>query len=200
MPREIIERIFEPFYSTKQVGRGTGLGLATVWHLISDLGGRVEVESAEGAGSTFYVYMPVRPADAAKAAPAVATPAAQPGLRVLVAEDEESIATVLRTLLKRDRHEVVITANGREAWETFERRPGAFDVLLLDFNMPEVTGLELARRVRAAGYRGSLLIMSGRITEDARQQLLETGVDAIVEKPFTLDAIRAALNRLRRRG
>jgi two-component system, cell cycle sensor histidine kinase and response regulator CckA len=198
MAKPIIERIFEPFYSTKQVGRGTGLGLATVWHLIADLGGRIEVESAEGTGTTFFVYLPVRPVLLAETPISPPAQSAAPGLRLLVAEDEEAIALVLRTLLKRDQHNATLTANGREAWEIFERQPGAFDVLLLDFNMPEVTGLELARRVRSAGYKGPILIMSGRITDEARNELLTVGVDTIVEKPFTLDSIRTALSRIRR--
>jgi len=193
MSRAIIERIFEPFYSTKQVGRGTGLGLATVWHLVSDLGGRIEVQSSEGTGSTFFVFLPVRtaPITAGTTPPELHRPGS--GLRILIAEDEELIASVLRTLLKRERHEVTLASNGREAWEIFERNPAAFDALLFDINMPEMTGLELTRRVRASGYRGPLLIMSGRITDDTRRELAALGADTIVEKPFTLDSLRSAL-------
>ncbi len=195
MSPTVIERIFEPFYSTKQVGRGTGLGLATVWHLVSDLGGRIEVQSTEGAGTTFFVYLPVRPVPltAGTTPPAFHRP--DSGLRILVAEDEELIASVLGTLLKRERHDVTLAPNGREAWELFERNPAAFDALLFDLNMPEMTGLELTRRVRASGYRGPLLIMSGRITEETRRELTALQVDAIVNKPFTLDALRSALAR-----
>ena len=198
MSRAVIERIFEPFYSTKQVGRGTGLGLATVWHLVTDLGGRVEVQSIEGAGTTFFVYLPILPAPIAPpASPPQSLPPSSPvsGLRILVAEDEELIASVLATLLKRERHTVTLAPNGREAWEIFERNPAAFDALLFDLNMPEVTGLELTRRVRASGYRGPLLIMSGRVTEDTRRELTALNVDAIVNKPFTLDSLRTALAR-----
>jgi two-component system cell cycle sensor histidine kinase/response regulator CckA len=199
MSRAVIERIFEPFYSTKQVGRGTGLGLATVWHLVSDLGGRIEVESTEDIGSTFFVYLPVRAVPEEPAAPSAApVQLAAPGLRLLIAEDEEPIAVVLRTLLKRDQHEATLTSNGREAWDVFQGQPAVFDALLLDLNMPEVTGVELARRVRSSGYRGAVLIMSGRITEEAHRELLSIGVDSIIEKPFTLDSIRTALSRIRR--
>jgi two-component system cell cycle sensor histidine kinase/response regulator CckA len=195
MSRAVIERIFEPFYSTKQVGRGTGLGLATVWHLVSDLGGRIEVQSTEGTGTTFFVFLPVRPVPVA---PEVAAPQFRrpdEGLRILIAEDEELIASVLRTLLKRERHEVTLASNGREAWDLFERNPDAFDVLLFDLNMPELTGVELTRRVRGSGYRGPLLIMSGRITDDDRRELNTIKVDAIVDKPFTIDSLRTALAR-----
>ncbi|ATC63544.1 hypothetical protein CMV30_06005 [Nibricoccus aquaticus] len=193
MSPAIIERIFEPFYSTKQVGRGTGLGLATVWHLVSDLGGRIEVQSTEGTGTTFFVYLPVRPVALAPAATPPESPRPDSGLRLLVAEDEELIASVLGTLLRRERHEVTLAPNGRQAWEIFEHNPAAFDALLFDLNMPEMTGLELTRRVRASGYRGPLLIMSGRITEETRRELTTLQVDAIVNKPFTLDSLRSAL-------
>jgi two-component system, cell cycle sensor histidine kinase and response regulator CckA len=193
MSGAVIERIFEPFYSTKQVGRGTGLGLATVWHLVSDLGGRIEVQSLEGAGTTFFVFLPVRPTTLT-VGPVPSEPGRPAGgLRLLVAEDEELIANILRTLLTREHHEVTLASNGREAWEIFERRPTDFDALLFDINMPEMTGIELTSRVRASGYRGPILIMSGRITDDARRDLDTLGVDAIVNKPFTLDSLRAAL-------
>ncbi|MGC4074954.1 MAG: transporter substrate-binding domain-containing protein [Nibricoccus sp.] len=199
MSRAVIERIFEPFYSTKKVGRGTGLGLATVWHLVSDLGGRIDVQSTEGTGTTFFVFLPLHPVPivAGQAAPDSARP--EGGLRILIAEDEELIASVLRTLLKRERHEVTLAPNGREAWEIFERNPAAFDALLFDINMPELTGIELTRRVRSSGYRGPLLIMSGRITDDDRRELNALGVDAIVDKPFTLETLRSALGRATKR-
>jgi CheY-like chemotaxis protein len=192
----VIERIFEPFYSTKQVGRGTGLGLATVWHLVSDLGGRIDVQSLEGAGTTFFIYLPLVHVVTGPETPAPKVPPISKGLRLLIAEDEALIASVLSTLLKRDSHEVTLTSNGREAWEVFEKTPGAFDILLFDFNMPEVTGLELTRRVRASGYRGPILIMSGRIPEEDRQELAALGIDAIVDKPFTLESLQSTLARI----
>src|SRR6185369_12796553 len=93
MTPAVRERIFEPFYTTKEVGKGTGLGLATVWHLVAELGGRVELETSPGEGSTFHVMLPVWPAPVSPEAAAPATPAAPQGAaRVFLAEDEPLVA------------------------------------------------------------------------------------------------------------
>jgi signal transduction histidine kinase/ABC-type amino acid transport substrate-binding protein/ActR/RegA family two-component response regulator len=198
MPSPVIERIFDPFYSTKQVGRGTGLGLATVWHLVSGLGGRIEVQSTQEVGTRFFVFLPVRsepviPVPAPASASVATITTTSPALRLLIAEDEAAIASVLKNLLKREGHSLTLATNGREGWELFQQDPDGFDALLLDINMPEITGIELARRVRDAGYRGALIIMSGRITEEVRASLAALSVTAIVDKPFTLESLRAAL-------
>jgi two-component system, cell cycle sensor histidine kinase and response regulator CckA len=195
MARAVLERIFEPFYSTKPVGRGTGLGLATVWHLVTSLGGRVNVDSTEGLGTTFFISIPMRtgPAVAAAATAAPGPAANGKGLRLLVAEDEDSISRVLMALLTRDQHRVTLASNGREAWNLLSAAPGNFDALLFDLNMPEVTGLEFARRARGLPYDGTMIVMSGRISEDHRSELNELGVHGIIEKPFTLSALREVL-------
>ena len=196
---EVLERIFEPFYTTKEVGRGTGLGLATVWHLVADFGGRIDVESTPGEGAAFHVFLPLRPVPAAPPPPpppvaAALAPPLSKSRHILLAEDEASVARVVLTLLKRNHHQVTHAPNGRVAWELLAAHPETFDALILDLNMPEVDGIELARRARALPYRGPLLVMSGRVSETERAALAEHQVSTILLKPFTLADFQTALD------
>ncbi|HEY0947378.1 MAG TPA: transporter substrate-binding domain-containing protein [Opitutaceae bacterium] len=198
MERDVLERIFEPFYTTKQVGKGTGLGLATVWHLVTDAGGRIDVESTTGEGSTFFVSLPVRPpvADTETAAPPTVRPAAAPAVpprRVLLVEDEEIIARLVLAVLRHHGHAVTLAANGRDGWQLLSASPTAFDLVLMDLNMPGINGLELARRARSLPYKGHLVIMSGHVTDDERDELKQLGAAAILPKPFKLEELLSIL-------
>lgn len=198
MERDVLERIFEPFYTTKQVGKGTGLGLATVWHLVTDLGGRIDVESIAGEGSTFLVSLPVRPpvSDTEPAEPPASRPSAAPAVaprRVLLVEDEEIIARLVLAVLRHHGHAVTLAANGREGWQLLSAGPTAFDLVLMDLNMPGISGLELARRARALPYKGHLVVMSGHVTDDERDELKQLGAAAILPKPFKLEELLAVL-------
>jgi signal transduction histidine kinase/CheY-like chemotaxis protein len=197
MPPAVIERIFEPFYTTKQVGQGTGLGLATVWHLVVGFGGRVNVESVPGEGSAFHVFLPYRslPSAVAPAAPPGSAATAGPArsLRLLLVEDEEAVASLISTLLKRQGHQITLAANGLDGWERLSATPDAFDGVIMDLNMPGLNGQELARRARALAYDRPLVAVSGRVTEDDRTELARLGVRTILQKPFTLEELRSAL-------
>lgn len=197
MPPMVLERIFEPFYTTKQVGQGTGLGLATVWHVGAHLGGRVNVESTLGEGSAFHVLLPVRPPPAAVPA-ASSAGVAQPATpatprRLLLVEDEDAVASLMSTLLRRLGHQLTAAKNGQEGWERLSSAPDNFDGVIMDLNMPGLSGLELASRARAFGYAEPMVAVSGRVTDDDRAKLTSLGVKAVVNKPFTLDELRAAL-------
>ncbi|MGA3006421.1 MAG: transporter substrate-binding domain-containing protein [Opitutaceae bacterium] len=196
MPPDVIERIFEPFYTTKPVGQGTGLGLATVWHLITELGGSIEVNSIPGTGTAFHLCLPIRAstetvvnADALPAATA-ATPNTS---HILLVEDEDAVSTLVCEILQYHGHQVTTLANGRLAWEKLSATPGSFNVIILDLNMPGLNGLELARRARDLPFNGIIFVMSGRLSEADRAEFIRLKVDRIIEKPFTLDVFVAAL-------
>lgn len=202
MRPEVIERIFEPFYTTKQVGQGTGLGLATVWHLITEMGGRVDVNSTPGQGTAFHICLPVFPAPAGapgqSATPFAATPAPAPRpaeIRpcVLLAEDEPFIAEIVTHVAQMLGCTVIHTPDGRTAWEKISAAPAAYHAVVLDLNMPGITGLDLLRRARQFGFDRPVIVTSGRIDDDERQELVALGVSAIVQKPFTVEQLIAAL-------
>lgn len=194
MTPAVRERIFEPFYTTKEVGKGTGLGLATVWHLVSELGGRVELETTPGEGSAFRVFLPVWPAPASLEVMAPATPAAAPGTaRVFLAEDEPLVAESIAEALRRAGHEVTTSFDGNAAWDYLATRLGDFDLLVFDVNMPGLDGIELAHRARASHYVGRLMIVSGRLTLPQLQAINRARVDRVLAKPFSMSEFSNAV-------
>lgn len=199
MDEQTQQRIFEPFFTTKEVGRGTGLGLATVWHLITEMSGRIEVESTLGEGSAFHVFLPMFPIAAASRPPdPVDLRTTTFGSRIFLAEDDEFVAKAIVTILNRQNQLVTHIADGAKAWHHLERHAYTYQLVVLDVNMPGMDGLELARRLRQnARYGGKLMIISGRLASDDMDQLATLQVHTILPKPFAvtdfLEALRSAL-------
>jgi two-component system, cell cycle sensor histidine kinase and response regulator CckA len=148
MTGEIKERIFDPYFTTKGPGEGTGLGLATVHGIVGAHGGRIFVQSAPGEGTRFDIHLPLaagKPAEEETERSGL-LPA---GTRILFIDDEEAIAELGRKLLGRSGCRVSAYSDSREAWEAFAAQPGAFDLVVTDQIMPHLTGTELARNILA---------------------------------------------------
>jgi CheY-like chemotaxis protein len=192
MDRETASHVFEPFYTTKKAGQGTGLGLATVYGIVKQSRGALSVYSEPGHGSTFRIYFPTTDGVAsARDVPAQPDSAVGAGETILVAEDEASVRELVRTVLTRLGYRVVVAADGQEALAAAEReRP---DLLLSDVIMPNLGGPELARRVRALYPDLPILFMSG-YTAGAldRHSLVETGA-TLLNKPFTPAVLASAV-------
>ncbi|MBN2703282.1 MAG: transporter substrate-binding domain-containing protein [Pontiellaceae bacterium] len=202
IPPEVRERIFEPFFTTKAVGKGSGLGLATIWHLVTELGGRVEVESVPNEGSAFHLDLPIYSKTAVDEPSTRATAdeplvsASPTTLHFLLAEDEPSVALVVRRLIERMGHQVTIAGDGLMAIETLSEAPENYDAVLMDLNMPKLTGAEVAVRARALPYDRPIIVMSGRIGEEDLEALLSCGVTEMLNKPFSRAEFEAVLARL----
>jgi len=156
-------RIFEPFFTTKPAGKGTGLGLATVYGIVHQHHGRVEVDSAPGQGSTFRVYLPLK-AEAESAAGSASPHAALRGgnERVLLVEDDDGVRGMAAVSLRRAGYLVTEVPNGVEAIRQWEESDRNFDLLLTDYLMPEgLTGWQLAEQLARAKDSLHVLIMSG---------------------------------------
>ena len=204
MTDEVRAHIFEPFYTTKAPGHGTGLGLAVVWNIVKNLDGWIDVASASGKGTTFHVYLPVpaSPDGTTRAKPAGAKAAedwGKHGLRILLADDNVFVADTLNHLLAREGHEVTYATNGEEAWSLWVSGGGAatFDLVVTDQNMPMVTGVEFIRRLRASGSHVPVVVVSGHLAPALTVELNSLGVVSQLAKPFTqkelLSAVAAAL-------
>jgi signal transduction histidine kinase/CheY-like chemotaxis protein len=193
---EIIERIFEPFFTTKDVGKGTGLGLATTWHLVADAGGHVTVDSKVGEGTRFHITLPrwqVESARSGKHSAPMAAPVATTGRRILLVEDDPLVALTMKTVLERLGNTVTHLSDGAEAWSHFSVNQEHYDLLLLDVNMPRMSGVDLVRRIRETPFAGRIVVMSGRVAEEDMQALKALQVDRILAKPFTQTELVEAL-------
>jgi PAS domain S-box-containing protein len=192
MSPDVVERAFEPFYSTKPKGEGTGLGLATVYGIVTQAGGTIEIDSTPGRGTTIEVLLPATeaPAPQEPERDEVETAAAQ-GETILVVEDEAAVRRLTSRILVREGYTVLEAANGQEAIQTWEAHPGEIDLLLTDVVMPGMSGKELAEELGIEP-----VFMSG-YTDDV---MLRHGVEGLrlVQKPFDaqtlLGSIRSALD------
>jgi two-component system cell cycle sensor histidine kinase/response regulator CckA len=198
MPADVIQRAFEPFYSTKPKGEGSGLGLATVYGIVSQAGGYVQIYSEPGVGTTITALFPVTDQIDSRPAPGPEVQPSGGGETVLVVEDEEAMREVTRRILTRHGHEVLVAADGAGAIRIAEQHTGEIHLLLTDVIMPQMLGKEIAERVTALRQGIRVLYMSGYAQPVlASQGTLDPGV-TLVEKPFTestlLDKVRRVLD------
>jgi PAS domain S-box-containing protein len=190
-----MERIFEPFFSTKPLGQGTGLGLSVVEGIVSQTGGDIWVESKPGYGTVITIGLPY--ADAPAEQPAGAAPEAVAGGHetILVVDDEEQVRKMLVRGLALGDYRVLEAAGGQEAIATLEHEGGEVQLIVTDIAMPEMSGIELANRVTALWPRIPLLFVSGHPYEVVApdEQLISHG--RFLQKPFKVDALLTAVRR-----
>jgi PAS domain S-box-containing protein len=197
MPPEVIERIFDPFFSTKRSGEGTGLGLSTVHGIVGSHGGAVTARSSEGEGSAFEVYLPV--ADSHQHPRDLATPPVpHGGERVLFVDDEQALVAMNQDMLAGLGYQVTAVVDSREALELVRESPKRFDLLITDYTMPHLTGTELMRRLRELRPDLPAIMVSGH-TQDLQPADLEAlGIRRMLPKPYSLaglaEAVRAVLD------
>jgi signal transduction histidine kinase/CheY-like chemotaxis protein len=188
MPPEIIEHVFEPFFTTKEEGAGTGLGLPTVYGIVTQADGHIRIHSEPGIGTTFTIMLPVTteaPAPPAPEVPEVPYQRTPKGETVLVVEDEAALREVTRRILTRNGYQVITAASGPEAIAIAAGHPGEIHLLVTDVVMPHMLGKEVAEKMRAVKPEIEVLYMSGYARPVlASQGRLDPNV-ALVEKPFS---------------
>lgn len=198
MDADVLKHLFEPFFTTRPLGQGAGLGLATCYGIIRQAGGRIQVRSEPGQGSTFIVYLPLHDPSAAVVAP---TPARTPSVAghetVLLAEGDPAVLSLAMRALRRGGYVVLAAANGDDALRVSRRHPGHIDVLLAESVMPRMNGVELAEVLRQERPGLRVVISTGGYAE----HLQEMDIDGILFKPFTaeqlLNVVRRTLDELK---
>jgi PAS domain S-box-containing protein len=192
-------RIFEPFFTTKPVGQGTGLGLSVVHGILSAHHGAISVDSELGQGSRFHLYLPlVRSAEPAVAAAPTPTPVPTPGHgeHVLYVDDDETMVIMVERILERSGYRVSGYHDPQEAIEAVREHPDAFDFVVTDFNMPEFSGLDVARELAHLNPRLPVVISSGYITEELRDDAKLAGVRSLLEKQNTFQELSGLVGRI----
>jgi len=189
IPADLVDRIFEPFFTTKSRGTGTGLGLAAVHGVMANVSGHITVDSEQGLGTVFRLYIPAAIEHAeAVSTPGVAAPAEAvtipPGSRILLAEDEDSVRRVTARVLEQAGFEVLACGDGLEAIAALEAGE-RFSLLITDVVMPGASGRELADRAHELDARMPVLYMSGYTEDIISTHDVVTGDMAFLRKPFT---------------
>jgi two-component system cell cycle sensor histidine kinase/response regulator CckA len=194
MPAEIIEKIFEPFFSTKELGKGTGLGLSTVYGIIKQTGGFIYPESVVGKGTTFRIFLP-RFVPAEGDLPQKTVVAQVRDLtgneRILLVEDEESVRAFSVRALKTTGYDVYEAESGEEALEVLDRIENKIDLLISDVVMPEMDGPALLIKVRERLPDLKVIFVSGYAEESVRKDIADDRSVEFLAKPYSLDQINS---------
>jgi two-component system cell cycle sensor histidine kinase/response regulator CckA len=196
MTPETKSRLFEPFYTTKEQGKGTGLGLAVVDGIVKQSGGRIEVYSEPGAGTTFNVYLPATQEQDASALPPSDGRPPRGSETVLLVEDEPAVREMTQAALQRLGYTVLPAASGAEALQIARANHGAIDVVLTDVVMPGMSGPQLVERLREDQPRLAALFMSGYTSDAVLRHGIETGEADFLQKPFSTSALATKLRQV----
>jgi two-component system, cell cycle sensor histidine kinase and response regulator CckA len=194
IPVELQAKVFEPFFTTKPEGKGTGLGLATVYGIVQRHSGVLELQSEPGAGTTFSIYLPctVGEAEAPRARPIAAAHEQSRGEVVLMVEDDPALRGLTRSMLESYGYRALVAADGVEALQLWFERRAEIDLLLTDMVMPgALTGRELARRLMSERPALKVVYMSGYSSEIAGRELM--GNERFLAKPFVPSALAAVV-------
>jgi two-component system, cell cycle sensor histidine kinase and response regulator CckA len=207
IPSEIVDKIFEPFFSTKEVGKGTGLGLSTVYGIVKQTGGFVYVDSEPGKGTSFRIFLPRHHPEpevasdpiAANGAAKEASSEAKPRTdltgqgTILLVEDEEGLRSLNARGLRSRGYSVIEASNGVEALEALEEKNGAVDLVVSDVVMPEMDGPTLLKTMRGKNPDLRIIFVSGYAEDAFEKSLPENQQFAFLPKPFTLSQLVAAV-------
>ena len=209
IPADIREKIFEPFFSTKEVGKGTGLGLSTVYGIVKQTGGFIYVDSEEGKGTSFHIFLPRHhaeqeaqteaPAEAHAANGAAKEAPTEPKRdftgqgTILLVEDEDGLRSLNARGLRSRGYSVIEASNGVEAMEALEEKNGAVDLVVSDVVMPEMDGPTLLKEMRGRNPDLKIIFVSGYAEDAFEKSLPENEQFAFLPKPFTLAQLVAAV-------
>jgi len=185
MDKRTTERVFDPFFSTKGLGKGTGLGLASVYGIIKAHGGYIDVESKKGSGTTFKIYLP----GAEKKVETVAKSARQiieGSETVLLVDDEPMVLEVGINMLKKLGYTVFEAKGGREAVKVYEANKDKIDLVILDMIMPDRGGGETYDQMKEIDPTVTVLLSSGYSIDGQATEILERGCNGFIQKPFTV--------------
>ena len=192
------QRIFDPFFTTKPVGQGTGLGLSVVHGIVRAHAGAIAIDTAPGQGTSFHLYFPrPDPADVpTQSEPPIDHALPGAGQHVLYIDDDDVMVAMVERLLQRAGFRVTASTDAAAALAKVKADPGAFDAVVTDFNMPEISGLDVARQIARLCPGLPVVISSGYLSDTLRAQAPQAGVRALMRKENTFEELTALLLKL----
>ena len=194
MNPEIMKHIFDPFFTTKPPGKGTGLGLTSVYSIIRESEGYIEVESAKGKGTTFYLYLPALMMNKSTVVDKKMVYSSKNMGNILLVDDEEMIIETGRALLKSMGYKVYEARKGERALQIYKKHGNEIDVVLLDLIMPGMRGEEVYGELIKMNPQAKVVIISGYADERTVQDVLRKGCSGFLQKPFNIKELARILN------
>jgi CheY-like chemotaxis protein len=200
MSEEVKSKLFHPFFTTKEVDEGTGLGLGLSRSILLEHGGTIEAQSQLGQGATFLITLPITYSAEGSSAGSVAVTTAPAGragsARILAVDDEEAIRLLVSTVLTQSEYAVDATGDAGEALAKLERT--SYDIVLMDIRMPGVSGMELYARVidKHPELTGKVIFMTGDSSDSTTRAFLEENKLAFLTKPFDIATLLEKVNGL----
>lgn len=196
MDATLLDRIFEPFFTTKEPGRGTGLGLSVVHGIIQAHDGVIRVASQPGQGTSFQIYLPAVEDEAEPTNARRQEVSAGSGQRILYLDDELPLSTLGVRMLQRLGYQAEAFTDPIATLEMFQAEPGRFDVIITDLQMPGMSGIDFARRVRDFSSNIPIILSSGYLTEESVEIARNSGVTHFLQKPSTLQDFSDSLSKV----
>jgi CheY-like chemotaxis protein len=199
MDNKTMERIFDPFFTTKEMGRGTGLGLASAYGIIKGHGGYIYVESKEGQGSTFSVFLPASKKEIQEVVRSAKEVIEGTGT-ILLVDDEEMILEVGQDLLEAMGYRVLLSGGGKEAMEIYKKNRGEIDIVVLDMVMPHMGGGEVYDRIKEIDPNVKVLLSSGYSINGEASEILQRGCNGFIQKPFSMKELSGKIREILEKG
>jgi signal transduction histidine kinase/CheY-like chemotaxis protein len=196
MDEEIIQRIYDPFFTTKDIGEGTGIGLSIVSSMVENYKGKIEVESEKGKGSTFRVFLPVLENKPLVADPQMQCYISQKEINILLVEDDQRIVKLLKKSLTHMGYKLTAQTKPQKALELFKEDPMAYQLLITDYAMPKLTGAKLIEEVKNIRSDIKVILITGLIEEEVVQQIKQQIIDDFVLKPLDYNELAAKIHKL----
>ncbi|MGO9311247.1 MAG: response regulator, partial [Syntrophobacteraceae bacterium] len=198
MDARTMERIFDPYFTTKEIGKGSGLGLAVVHGIVKRQGGAVTVQSEPGKGTSFSIFIP--------AIEAIVDPIVETGQelptgteRILLVDDEQSVIEMEIAIFERLGYDVTPETDSLRALEIFGSRPGEFDLIITDYTMPNFTGIDLSKEIRRIQSDIPIILCTGFSEKVTEKGAMDLGVELAI-KPFGMKQIAELVRKVLRAG
>jgi len=195
MDEATIAQIFDPFFTTKNMGRGTGLRLATVYGIIQNYDGIINVYSEKGLGTTFNIYLPVSDKNVLKEEK-IQEELLKGNETILIVDDEAAIIDIGGRMLVKMGYAIRLSRSGKEALEIYNQDHDEIDAVILDLNMPDISGKETFDALKAINPDVKVLLSSGYSINGQVSEILSHGCSGFIEKPFTMSELSKKLREI----